>query len=318
MKIAVLSDTRLPTRHDYPGHGLGKMALTAAENLAARGHDVTLFAGAGSQFDAGALVMADDEAKFDEANDLGGLDAILDSTHRHGLQNTLQTPIVNWSHDRERSPGRCAVYPTETHKAWHVLHGAAATGRVVFNGVAIPDIDAEAQHAALSTQHYFLYLSMFHAPKGPVMAANAARLAGVRLVMAGPTPPAMPVMDGVEYVGPVSGADKTRLLAGARALIFPASLEAGAITPLEAQAVGTPVIHVPYGAADENCAPCGLSCRDTLELADGLHNLATMATAAYDDLRAGVRGWVEEFRSLTQMIDGLEAALVDAAGGATW
>lgn len=316
MKIAVLSDTRLPTRRDYPGHGLGKMALMLAEGLAGRGHAVTLFAGMGSQFAGGALVMSDDERRFDEAGDLASFDAILDSTHGHGLQSklglqkSLQTAaIVNWSQDREAPPGRCAVYPSEAHKAWHVKRGAAATGRVVHNGVEIPDVSVE-------PEDYFVYLSMFHAPKGPVMAANAARLAGVRLVMAGPTPPSPPV--GGEYVGPVSGDMKLRLLAGARALVFPASVEAGPVTPLEAQAVGTPVIHVPYGAADENCAPCGLSCRDTLEMADGLHNLATMAADAYSDLRDRVRDWVRRERSVERMVDGFEQALRDAAGGMVW
>jgi len=317
MKIAVLSDTRLPTRRDYAGHGLGAMVLAAAEGLAARGHTVTLFAGAGSRFESGALVMAEREEDFKPE----GFDAILDSTHQHGLQRILQTTaIVNWSHDREAKPGSQAVFPTEAHKAFHKQPGGEGKpGRVVHNGVEISDLpDAE------PPRDYFLYLASFYPNKGPVMAANAARLAGVRLVMAGPTPPGIPVMESVAYVGPVWGEDKTRLLAGARALLFPASIEAGSITPLEAQAVGTPVIATLYGGAGENIAThhvlglCPSLAADTLEMADFIRRVRDLAPDEYQRLRARVRGWVQEFRSVGRLIDGLEAALKDAAGGLVW
>ncbi len=63
MKLAVLSDGRLPTRKDFPGHGLGQIMLAIAEGLKARGHEVQLFAGAGSEF-SGGLATRQDEREF--------------------------------------------------------------------------------------------------------------------------------------------------------------------------------------------------------------------------------------------------------------
>ena len=54
MKLAVFSDTRQPTKADG-GHGLGMSAHSIASGLAARGHDVTLCAGYGSEFGNGRL-----------------------------------------------------------------------------------------------------------------------------------------------------------------------------------------------------------------------------------------------------------------------
>ena len=81
MKIAVLSDTRLPTSANYAGHGLGKQVLAAANGLANKGHSVTLFAGAGSQFAHGPLVIEADEKAFSPF--LNTFDVVLDSTHQH-------------------------------------------------------------------------------------------------------------------------------------------------------------------------------------------------------------------------------------------
>ena len=54
VKLVVFSDTRQPTKADG-GHGLGMSAHSIASGLAARGHDVTLCAGHGSEFGNGRL-----------------------------------------------------------------------------------------------------------------------------------------------------------------------------------------------------------------------------------------------------------------------
>jgi glycosyltransferase involved in cell wall biosynthesis len=309
VKIAVLSDTRLPTRWDYPGHGLGKTVLTVAEGLAllATGlrHQVTLFAGPGSQFDGG-VIIADDERDYLGLLEGSSFDVVLDSTHRHDLQKHLQMPVVNWSQDREAPPGKCAVFSSKAHRDWH----KSTTGRVIYNGVKLPDLPEIGD-----VEDYFLYVSMFHAPKGPVMAWNAARLAGVRLLMAGPSHPAPPA--GVEYVGPVSGSVKMLLMAKAKALIFPASTEAGPVTPLEAQAVGTPVICVGYGAAPEN-VHSGWTASDTLEMARCIRQVVEMDDTAYRFLRCMTKTWVKNERSVAGMVGRFEGALLDAAAGKVW
>lgn len=304
MKIACLSDTRLPTHPAFPGHGLGQMVHAVASGLAARGHTVTLYAAPGSAFEGGELVAARDEREFDPQ----GFDVVLDSTHGKVMQQKLREDqaVVSWSHDREAPAGRCAVYPSEAHKAWHVHHmGAPRTGRVIYNGVDVPD------EPLPEVGDYYAYLSMFHTPKGPVMALEAARLAGVKLVFAGPTPPAPP--PGAAYIGPLIDEDKRAFLGCAKALLFPAGTEAGPVTVLEAQAMGCPVLVSAYGAARENMAAglTGWVCEDTLDMADHIAGVSDMD-------RSTIRQWVADNRSLGRMIDQMERALYDAAAGGVW
>lgn len=61
--------------------------------------------------------------------------------------------------------------------------------------------------------------------------------------MAGPT---------VEFLGEISDEEKFRLMAGAKAFIFPAEFEDFGITPVEAMAVGTPVIALRSGGVKES------------------------------------------------------------------
>lgn len=61
--------------------------------------------------------------------------------------------------------------------------------------------------------------------------------------MAGPT---------VEFLGEISDQEKFKLMAGARAFIFPAEEEDFGITPVEAMAVGTPVIALRSGGVIES------------------------------------------------------------------
>lgn len=303
MKIAVMSDTRLATSANEPGHGLGKIMLAIAEGLQAREHDVTLFAGAGSQFD-GKLVIRGDEREFLSAV-FTHYDVILDGGHRHELGRMQPgLPVVNLSHDREASPGKNAVFPSKAHRAWHGYH--EQNGKVIYNGVKV---DAIPDQPRLGT--YFAYLSMFHNPKGPLMAAEAARLAGVDLVMAGPTPPSPP--PGTRYVGPLWGADKLNFFAGARALLFPASVEAGPVTILEAQSVGCPVIVSAFGAAQENMLPdvTGYACEDTLQMAEAIGQVD-----AIDRLRCW--DFVDRERSEKRMVDAYEALLEQVAAGERW
>lgn len=303
MRIAVLSDTRLPTAASFPGHGLGKLALSLANGLKARGHDVTLFAGKGSAFD-GEIQLFDDENDYVRAT--LNFDAMLDITHFHKLQyatGVKATRIVNVSVDREASPGRCAVFPSEHHRKIHQYTPERA--RVIPHGVDMPTLKG------IKKGTYYAYLSMFHGPKGPTMAAEAARLAGVELVMAGPTPPVPP--PGTRYIGPIFGEEKMYFLAEAQALIYPASTESAGLVPLEAQAVGTPALVSAYGGAPEQIidGKTGLTARDTLEMGERIKMCDALKA---DDCKTFVR----EQRSMAGMIDAYEKALMDVANGVSW
>lgn len=106
---------------------------------------------------------------------------------------------------------------------------------------------------------YVCFMGQFSHGKGPLVAIDAARAAGVRLVMAGPANEyyrhhVQPLVDGrsVEYVGWVAGADRDRLLGGARALVYPLQMkEPFGLVQVEAMMCGTPVAALRIGAVPE-------------------------------------------------------------------
>src|SRR6185436_63018 len=99
----------------------------------------------------------------------------------------------------------------------------------------------------------------FVSGKGPLQAITAARRLGLRLVLAGPEnayfrEQVKPLVDGkgVEYAGLVSGAERDRLLGGARALLYPIQHpEAFGLVLVESMLCGTPVAATRLGAVPE-------------------------------------------------------------------
>lgn len=293
LRILVLSDTRLPTAAAYPGHGLGKVNLAIAEGLRARGHDVHLWAGAGSVFD-GDLRIFEDEADMVGA-DLGSFDAILDGGHVHRAGREYPgLPIVNLSHDREHAPGANAVFPSEAHRAFH-----RQPGRVVYHGIDVGDFPL---HEG-PRDGMVAWMAPPFPHKGPLAASQAAWLAGVPLKTAG----------AQSVTGALSGADKVHFLAHARALLVPASIESGGLTCLEAAACGTPVIAFGLASLPEYVAD-GV----TGFVVDNVSDMAAAIARTAEIMPAAARAWVAEYRGLDQMIDAHERALLDAARGERW
>jgi glycosyltransferase involved in cell wall biosynthesis len=112
---------------------------------------------------------------------------------------------------------------------------------------------------------YFAFLGRLTANKGVHLAIEAARIAGVRLVIAGNVPEKEPgaraYFDSVirpelgpmvEWIGPVDNVGKARLLQGATALLFPIQwAEPFGLVMAEALACGCPVIGWRNGSVRE-------------------------------------------------------------------
>ena len=139
---------------------------------------------------------------------------------------------------------------------------ALAAGRpdpaVIENGVDVDRFEVRPREARAG---YALALGRVCPEKGLHVAMDAARLAGVELVVAGPVfgypeheryfrEEIAPRVDASRrYVGAVGLAAKRDLLAGARCLLVPSTApETSSLVAMEALASGTPVIAFPSGA----------------------------------------------------------------------
>jgi glycosyltransferase involved in cell wall biosynthesis len=126
--------------------------------------------------------------------------------------------------------------------------------------------------------------------KGWPIALRAARDAGTRLVLAGSSTRPEVVHrftrecadHGVEYAGEVWGARRARLLAEARALIFPTQWnESFGLVMVEALMSGTPVICSDQGACPELITPdVGFVCRDEADYARAIARSHEISPAA--------------------------------------
>jgi glycosyltransferase involved in cell wall biosynthesis len=162
--------------------------------------------------------------------------------------------------------------------------------RYVLNGV-----DPEQYVFSDMPDDYFLFMANleYAADKGLDVALHLATRHQFRLVVAG-TGRTHKVIErtarqcqaaGAEFVGDVRGIEKGRLLAQARALLFPTQVNEGfGVVMVEALISGTPVIASSNGACPEIVTPdVGFVCRSEHDYDDALRHVDKIARRSCRD-----------------------------------
>jgi glycosyltransferase involved in cell wall biosynthesis len=306
MRIGIVAPPWLPV--PPPGYGGTESVLDRlARGFVAAGHDVLLWTTGDSTCPVPKGWVLDraetDRMGFDAVelrHLLRGYEALLDwgadIVHDHTLIGPVyarchpQLPVVTTNHgpfDEALSDLYAAVGDDVPVIA--ISHDQAArAGGVHIAAVIHHGIDLDAfpfgEGDGDERGEYFLFLGRMTPEKGARHAAVAARRAGVRLVIAAkmrePLERAFfgeqiqPLLDDrVSFVGEVGGADRLRLLQGARALVNPIRWpEPFGLVMIEALACGTPVLAFSEGSAPEliDHGATGFLCDDIDELTERL------------------------------------------------
>ncbi len=277
MRIAQVSTLSAPVRCNTSGSVESFVWLLTRE-LTWLGHEVTVFGIDGSECD-GTLVATQpgpygapgtfDDWQLCEWVNLcravqrsGEFDIIHSHAYLWGLPLAAlsRAPMVHSLH----------IVPDENHALlWRQYREANVTALSHHQWSACPDLTPAAiiPHGVEFSDFafrekpddYLLYLGRFVSGKGPLHAIAAARKLGIRLILAGPEnayfrEKIRPLVDGrnVEYAGFVTGAERARLLGGARALLYPIQHpESFGLVLVESMVCGTPVAAIRLGAVPE-------------------------------------------------------------------
>jgi glycosyltransferase involved in cell wall biosynthesis len=277
MRVAMLSSISWRT----PPRAYGPWELVTSlltEALVARGVDVTLFATLDSltkgKLDGVAPTGYSEDpslnAKVWEALHIAHLferAEDYDLIHNQAdfmpliFSDMVETPIVTTIHGFS-SPSILPVYQRYNDRCAYVAISDADRdpsldyAATIHHGIPIEDFPYDAEGS-----DDLLFFGRFHADKGAGEAIRAARASGRKLVMAGLVQDAdyfareaAPFIDerNVEYRGVLGGADRTKALGSAYAMLHLIGFEEPfGLSVVEAMACGTPVIAYRRGSMPE-------------------------------------------------------------------
>jgi glycosyltransferase involved in cell wall biosynthesis len=317
------------------------MTALLVDGLVSRGHDVTLFA-TGSSITKARLHAVFDRGYCEDQSiwpwelcELFNMSAAVEKGDAFDIihyqaeyapislafSRLTATPLLQTLHHSPTTSeiGIWSRYRDAPFVAVSRYQAVALSG---LNVVAvIPHaVDTSAYPFRPTPDDYLLFLGRFSEGKGVLQAIEIARRTGRRLILAAAEneyyrEAIAPLVDQdrVRYVGEVGHAEKTALLGGARALLYPVqSGEPFGLVMAEAIACGTPVAALDCGAVrevvDESITGCVYDSLDSL--VEGLPQCLALD-------RAGVRARAMERFSPDRMVDAYVAVYAVLAASRT-
>ena len=279
LKIAHVAPTATTIPPPKSG-SVEQMTSLLTEGLVARGHDVTLFATAGSKTRAKLHATFprgywDDQAMwpwelYEMLNLAAAVEqaAAFDIIHYEAMYYPMSlaftrltpTPIVQTLHHAPSEPEirLWQRYPEAPFVAISKEQARLLQGLNVA-GIVLHGIDTAAFTLREHPDDYLLFLGRFTEGKGVLQAIEVARRSGMRLILAAAKDDyyrehVAPHVDGtrVVYHGEADHVTKVQLYGGARALLYPVQAgEPFGLVMVEAMACGTPVAALDKGAVRE-------------------------------------------------------------------
>jgi glycosyltransferase involved in cell wall biosynthesis len=325
LRIAVLG--AISWRTPPPGYGpWEQVAYNIARGLVDRGADVTLFATADSSSPGKLAAVVpvglneDPNLNGEICTELhvascfaraGEFDLIHNNLDWKPLLYALATPrppVVTTIHGFSSPPILGAYYAGASRSFYCSISDSDRDPGLAYLATTYNGIDPAAWTFRDTPGDYLLFLGRFHPEKGPHLAIEIARRAGMRIKLAGiPHDEAYfaeliaPQIDGdaVQFVGHVQGAARDELVGSALALVHMTTRpERFGLTLIEAMACGTPVLGARMGSIPEIVVDgeTGILCDDVDAAIAAVPRLATLS-------RCACRARVETTFSLERMVD---------------
>ena len=322
MRIAQIATVDTPVRRENSA-SIEQMVWLLDCELRRLGHEVTVFGAAGSEVGGRFVETLPGTYAENGAPDDWRLCEMINlcrALERSGEFDVVHSHAYLWSLPFEalcRAPmvHTLHVHPYDDFLLLRAMWPRACVAAISqFQWSATPHlppaavihhgIDAKQFTFRAKPDDYVCFLGRFIRDKGALTAIRAARELGLRLLLAGPRSEYFeeciaPEVDGrlVEYIGPVTGVERDRLLGGARALLYPIEApEPFGLVQVEAMMCGTPVVAPRIGAVPEIVEDGVTGC-----IAESADDFPAQVSRALTLDRARIRTLAEQRFSATRM-----------------